>query len=411
MTLLRKKIDETKNVYEASLERIHYLFDHYDKIVVSFSGGKDSTIVLNLALQVAKERGKLPLQVVFFDEEAIHPPTIEYVERVRQREEIDLHWYCLEFKHRNACSSQLPYWYCWEKDKKDIWVRDMPQDAITEHSNFVKGMTIPDFSPYLFEPKDGNVCVLTGIRSQESIRRLRLALKRTRENYINQSPHNHNVYKAHPIYDWTADDVWVAIRKFDWDYAKTYDLFAKTRLGLNQQRVCSPWGEEPLTGLWLYAECFPEMWHKMLKRVPAVNTAYRYSRTELYSMPKQPPEGLSWKDYTQLVIQRYPTNVRKTIKETINEAILLHYKKSILPITDQDPDPVSGCHWRFLCKIAIRADLKGRISGSMQIEADKGLRKRNITLNEAMKQYGTIKHKTKFFREQSIKKANREATT
>jgi predicted phosphoadenosine phosphosulfate sulfurtransferase len=52
--------------------------------VVSFSGGKDSTAVLNTALVVAKELGRLPLDVVFFDEEAIHPPTIEYVERVRQ---------------------------------------------------------------------------------------------------------------------------------------------------------------------------------------------------------------------------------------------------------------------------------------------------------------------------------------
>lgn len=94
----------------AGLERMRYLYDISDHIVVSFSGGKDSTAVLHLALTVAKERNRLPLHAIFFDEEAIHPPTIEYVDRVRQREDVKLDWFCLPITHRNACSNEVPWW-------------------------------------------------------------------------------------------------------------------------------------------------------------------------------------------------------------------------------------------------------------------------------------------------------------
>ena len=81
MAILKKKTVD-QDVYTAALERFHTLFDRFDKVVVSFSGGKDSTACLNLALEVARERGALPLDVYFWDEEAIHPETIEYVQRV-----------------------------------------------------------------------------------------------------------------------------------------------------------------------------------------------------------------------------------------------------------------------------------------------------------------------------------------
>jgi len=90
MAKIRKKEYINENVYEETLKRIRYLYDSFDKVIVSFSGGKDSTALLNCALVVAKEKNKLPLKAVFFDEEAIHPPTIEYVERIRQNPDIDL---------------------------------------------------------------------------------------------------------------------------------------------------------------------------------------------------------------------------------------------------------------------------------------------------------------------------------
>ena len=141
---IKKYLDTT--VYDASLDRIRNLYKRFDNVSVMFSGGKDSTAVLYLAKKVAKEFGYLPLTVHFIEEEVIHPTTVEYVQRISEDSDIDLRWYCMPFKHRNACSNEQPYWYCWNPDEKNLWVRDMPNESITEDSCFNFGMTYVEWS-------------------------------------------------------------------------------------------------------------------------------------------------------------------------------------------------------------------------------------------------------------------------
>lgn len=43
------------NVYEAVQERFHYLFREFENIYVSFSGGKDSGVLLNLVLDFKRK--------------------------------------------------------------------------------------------------------------------------------------------------------------------------------------------------------------------------------------------------------------------------------------------------------------------------------------------------------------------
>ena len=41
------KIFLKENVWDKAIERIEYIFDEFQEVIVSFSGGKDSTAIFN----------------------------------------------------------------------------------------------------------------------------------------------------------------------------------------------------------------------------------------------------------------------------------------------------------------------------------------------------------------------------
>ncbi len=66
---MSKKYRDT-TVYEASVERFDFVFSNFDKVYVSFSGGKDSGVMLNMAIEAARRHNKLPVHVLLVDLEA-----------------------------------------------------------------------------------------------------------------------------------------------------------------------------------------------------------------------------------------------------------------------------------------------------------------------------------------------------
>ena len=115
------------NVYEAAQERISWSFDYFEKLYVSFSGGKDSTTMLHLVMKEAIKRNqKVGLFIV--DLEGQYNLTIENINNLvnQYKEYIDLYWICLPISLRNAVCVYEPKWICWDEDKKDLWVRDLP---------------------------------------------------------------------------------------------------------------------------------------------------------------------------------------------------------------------------------------------------------------------------------------------
>lgn len=389
----KKFLDQ--NVYDASLDRMRKLYKNFDDVEVMFSGGKDSTALLYVAKKIAKELNKLPLKVIFVDEEVIHPTTVEYIEKISKDKDLDLKWYCIPFKHRNACSNEQPYWYCWNPDEKNLWVRDLPKKAIIEDKDFVFGMTYAEWCQVKYNNK--NSIRVLGIRAQESLRRTRMftTAAKTKINediYItntvdtvslyNGTKINTKAFKGYPIYDWNTEDVWKLVQLKEIDYNKTYDYFNRTKLynKLWSQRVSQPFGEEPLRNMPLYAECFPELWAKMTSRVKGVNSAKLYSNTNIWGVGKlEKPDHLTWKEYMFVALSNYDKKYANKIKGNLNKAIKQHYKQTKDKIDDNYPHVLTGISYKTLTKLVIKGDFKGRTIGGLKTKMESIRRKNKIS--------------------------------
>ena len=393
-----KQYIDGKTVTEAAEERIRHCYDRFDEIVVSFSGGKDSTAVLNMVIKVATELDRLPVRVDFFDEEVITPDTYEYVNRVRQRPEVDMNWYCLPFKHAHGCSLRKKEWKTFDPKDEDKWVRPMPDWAISEHPRFKLGMSFQDFGEVKYPEELGMVCVLTGIRTDESINRLRSIvnnrsnLSQKGESWITLRAKSGNTYFATPIYDWSSHDVWILVREWGLDYNKTYDKYNMTELEgqLAVQRISQAFGEQPIRKLWTWKVMYPEMWDAMLRRLPGVATAYRYANTELFGVgTADKPEKLSWQEYTNVVIG-YDADVkaRNAVRKSINGLLRSHARKTDDPVPEESPHPLSGLSWRGLCQLAMRRETKGRFASNFENKAIQKQDQLGITYEQAKQQYG-----------------------
>jgi predicted phosphoadenosine phosphosulfate sulfurtransferase len=62
----------------------------------------------------------------------------------------------------------------------------MPPWGIKSHPKFTFGMSFQDWMPTIFPKSLGTVGMLTGIRAQESIRRLRMALNKKKEKIMKE---------------------------------------------------------------------------------------------------------------------------------------------------------------------------------------------------------------------------------
>lgn len=373
-----------EDVYTLAKQRMTRIFDEFDHVLVSFSGGKDSTAVLNVALEVAHSEPRfarhLPLRVVFYDEEAIAPQTEEYVRRVGQRPDVALEWYCLPVKHRNAASRRSPYWYPWAPEDKAKWCRPLPPEALTSLPGFPnepdERLSIPHSNGLLAPPSRGNTAIVMGIRAQESMTRARAVRRKAVDNFIipikDAPTAQGNVWKAYPVYDWKTEDVWTAPRMFGWDYNHCYDHMEMMGIPHHSQRCSPPFGEEPLGGLHMWAECFPEVWDKMVERVPGVGAALRYARTELWAYGGVPekPVGQTWVSFLTKYITQFPEKDQHLIAKRIQDVISIHYRKTTMPILVKNRHPDSGVSWNYLLKLAMRGDFKQRNPPTFAMKLD-----------------------------------------
>jgi predicted phosphoadenosine phosphosulfate sulfurtransferase len=312
------KIYNDKNVFDASIERIEFAFDNFDNLCVSFSGGKDSTLMIQLVNMVAKKKNK-KFDVLFIDMEAQYLMTIEHIDSMRKNLECirDFYWVCLPLSLRNAVSVFEPRWICWEKSKKEKWVREMPEFAINEDNNifpfFRYAMEfeefVPEFEKWYEEKKGGRCGSFVGIRCDESLNRFRtiVSMKKDRlkdKPWTTRNKPLENSYSIYPIYDYKTEDVWIAIFNNNFEYNYVYELMYKNGLTIHQQRLCQPFGDDQKNGLDQYRAIEADNWDKLLKRVAGVNFGNIYCRTSaLGNIKSEKPDHLTWQEWALYLLE------------------------------------------------------------------------------------------------------------
>lgn len=306
-----------KNVYESAKERISFIFNEFDNICVSFSGGKDSGVVLNLAIEEARKR-KRKIGVVFIDLEAWYKKTEEFINRMifNNLDVLEPYWICLPMKSDNSLSYFEPFWIWWERGKEDIWVRPMPQNEYVINLNnnkldfYKENMTFEDFVKEFgnWYGKGKKTACLLGIRANESLNRYRaIVMDKTKYKNKNYSTLVKNeTYNFYPIYDWTVDDIWTYNGKFEKDYNHLYDLFYKAGISIYKMRVDEPFGDTCKAGLNMFKVIEPETWFRVANRVSGANMGSLYNHNKIMNSNYTLPKGHTWKTFTEFLLDTLP---------------------------------------------------------------------------------------------------------
>lgn len=356
------KTYNNKDVYTAAKERIEYIFDEFEHICISFSGGKDSGTVLNMCIDEARKR-KRKIGVLFIDLEAFYKKTIEFVERMLEnnKDVLEPYWICLPMESPNSLSYLEPTWIWWDKEKEPIWVRPMPKKeyVINEENNpldfYKKNMPFEEFIKHFgnWYGKGEKTATLVGIRTDESLNRFR-AIAGTKSMYKDKNYStkvNENVYNFYPIYDWSVEDIWTYNGKFQKDYNKLYDLFYKAGVSIHKMRVDEPFGNEAKAGLSMFRVIEPDTWAKVVNRVSGANFGNIYSGNKIMTAHYKLPKNHTWKSFTFFLLDTLPPEISEHYKIKFSKFIKYWVEKGC-PVSEDHikimeetcPDAIINTH-------------------------------------------------------------------
>jgi predicted phosphoadenosine phosphosulfate sulfurtransferase len=341
-----------KNVYEAAIERIRFVFARFPKVYVAFSGGKDSTVLLHLALEVAAETDRT-VDAVFIDLEGQYADTIRHIEEMFSLPRIRPHWLCLPLNLRNAVSVYQPYWQSWDPAKQDQWIRplpehhavvSMPEDAPYYRPRMEFEEMVPAFQEWL--AGEGTLASLVGIRADESLNRFK-AVKREQKKRAYENIKWSSRYSAkskctsfYPIYDWKFHDIWAYIGKKTLIYNRLYDKMRLVGIAPTDMRICQPYGDDQRKGLDLFHAIEPATWFRVVQRVSGANWGALYASQKIMGNKggmERPEAFSSWRQYVEFLLQTVPVEWRHVYERRINVFWWWWENKGGVPF-DQVPD-------------------------------------------------------------------------
>lgn len=326
----RMKEYKLKNVYEATSERIKIIFDDFEKVYVSFSGGKDSGVCLNLCIDyIRKNRPGRKLGVLIMDNECNFTHSLKFMHSIldKNRDILEIFWCCLPITLPCTVSSYSMDWQCWNRQEEYKWVAPMPKDDyVVNFDNkpfdfFRENMLDKEFYDGFgnwYSQGKSCACII-GIRCDESLNRFRAIANTKKETYKgycwtkSKYVENEKVFNAYPLYDWKVEDIWTANARFGWDYNELYNVFYMAGLTIAQMRVASPFMSESKSSLNLYRIIDPHVWQTLCARVNGANFIATYGKQLNYSSFKL-PEGHTWKSFVKFLLATLPKEVSENFK-------------------------------------------------------------------------------------------------
>ncbi|QIU92563.1 phosphoadenosine phosphosulfate reductase [Yokenella regensburgei] len=362
------------DVFQAATTRIDWVFSTFSRVCISFSGGKDSTVLLHMAAAAARRHHR-KFSILFIDWEVQFQHTIDHVMKMKMLYEDvtdEFIWVALPLTTVNGVSQYQPEWMAWAPDVQ--WVRQPPDFAITDERFFPfyrHGMTfesfIYDFGSWYARRKSS--VVLTGVRADESLNRYRAVASPHKMRYSDDKPWttaspDGTYYIATPIYDWKTRDIWIFHCKSCAQYNPLYDLMFRAGVPFGNMRICEPFGPEQKRGLWLYHVLEPDTWAKACIRVSGACSGAMYGRLNdsFYSVNKRTdkPAGFTWKSYALYLLDSMPPvtaeHYRNKISVYLRWCLTHGYPEGIPEEQAGDTGSKDIPSWKRVCRTLIRND-------------------------------------------------------
>lgn len=318
-----EKIYQIKTVDIAAQERIAWIFDEFEDIMVSVSGGKDSTVLCWMALQEARRRGR-KIGIFFLDEEAVYMSTVRQVRYLMDLypENTEKHWLQIPFHLTNSVSFRDSQLVCWDPTREKDWMRRKepdgvqipPWDVSRQHvRNKIKGFGFYDVIDN-FQTANPGTCFLVGLRSDESFHRYSAVTKNPGHKDWTWTTKSNGVIQAYPLYDWKFDDVWTFIADNNIRYNKVYDYMYQKGISQTEIRVSSLVHEKSFKCLTELPEFEPETYDRLLRRVGGIQTGHIYGKDKKMLTARELPENYkTWREYRGFLLETYPDIEKKGI--------------------------------------------------------------------------------------------------
>lgn len=325
-----------RTVLEAARNRVRFVFHEFERVSVSFSGGKDSTCLFYMCLWEAERTGR-KFELMFLDQEAEYQATINMVELAMSHPLVTPRWYQVPMRMTNATSHRDLWLRAWEPGAE--WVRPKSPNSI--HS--IDGEypdRFHDFFHWLEERDEVPTAHMVGLRIFESMSRQRTMLKANGYKHYawsTKSSGSSGSYRFYPIWDFQCKDVWKFIADHDLPYNHVYDqMIARSGVNLRTMRVSNLVHEQAFRSLAALQEFEPETYDRLVKRLGGVHCAAAYAHEAfVYDASERPAAFSTWREYRDHLLATTDTEKiaryrKRFAKQEDDESVYQHQVKQLL---------------------------------------------------------------------------------